>query len=85
MRGQNDMTEWPQKLIDHQGGKFPDYLGLEWTLAERGHMRGVPRHQAASHSPNGFLHAAVVVGFADTACGYGCLITLPEGGRRKCP
>ena len=40
MRGQNDMTEWLQKLIDRQSGKFPDYLGLEWTLAEPGHMRG---------------------------------------------
>jgi 1,4-dihydroxy-2-naphthoyl-CoA hydrolase len=79
MRGQNDMTEWLQKLIDRQSGKFPDYLGLERTFAERGHMRGrfliKPHHIA----PNGFLHAAVVVGLADTACGYGCLITLPEG------
>ena len=79
MRGQNDMTEWLQKLIDRQSGKFPDHLGLEWTLAERGHMRGrlviKPHHIA----PNGFLHAAVVVGLADTACGYGCWITLPEG------
>lgn len=27
----------------------------------------------------GFLHAATVVALADTACGYGCLATLPEG------
>ncbi|MCX7899568.1 MAG: PaaI family thioesterase [Methylocystis sp.] len=73
------MTDLLQKLIARQSGKFPDYLGLEWTLAEPGHLIGrldiKPHHIA----PNGFLHAAVVVGLADTACGYGCYITLPEG------
>ena len=34
-----------------------------------------PEHLA----PNGFLHAAVVVAAADTACGYGCRSLLPEG------
>lgn len=34
-----------------------------------------PQHMA----PNGFLHAATVVGLADTACGYGCTANLPEG------
>src|SRR5678815_4030208 len=28
-------------------------------------------------APNGYLHAATVVGLADTACGYGCLAHLP--------
>ena len=31
-------------------------------------------------APNGYLHAAAVVGLADTACGYGCILSLPEGG-----
>jgi uncharacterized protein (TIGR00369 family) len=31
-------------------------------------------------APNGFLHAATVVALADTACGYGCAASLPEGG-----
>jgi len=34
-----------------------------------------PAHLA----PNGFLHAGTIVSLADTACGYGCLATLPEG------
>ena len=29
-------------------------------------------------APNGYLHAAVVVALADTACGYGCLAHLPD-------
>jgi uncharacterized protein (TIGR00369 family) len=31
-------------------------------------------------APNGYLHAAAVVGLADTSCGYGCILSLPEGG-----
>jgi 1,4-dihydroxy-2-naphthoyl-CoA hydrolase len=34
------------------------------------------RHMA----PNGYLHAASVIALADSAAGYGCMISLPEGG-----
>jgi uncharacterized protein (TIGR00369 family) len=34
-----------------------------------------PQHLA----PNGYLHAATVVAIADTACGMGCRLTLPDG------
>ena len=34
-----------------------------------------PEHLA----PTGYLHAATVVALADTACGYGCLASLPAG------
>jgi 1,4-dihydroxy-2-naphthoyl-CoA hydrolase len=30
-------------------------------------------------SPHGYLHAGVVVTLADTACGFGCLGSLPGG------
>jgi uncharacterized protein (TIGR00369 family) len=30
-------------------------------------------------APNGYLHAATVVALADTSCGYGCFVNLPEG------
>jgi uncharacterized protein (TIGR00369 family) len=30
-------------------------------------------------APNGFLHAASVIALVDSACGYGCLMSLPEG------
>ena len=29
-------------------------------------------------APNGYLHAGTVVTLADTACGYGCILNLPE-------
>jgi uncharacterized protein (TIGR00369 family) len=31
-------------------------------------------------APHGYLHAASVVALADSACGYGCIAGLPEGG-----
>ena len=42
-------------------------------------MRG--RFKVGKHhmAPNGFLHAASVIALADSACGYGCVISLPEG------
>jgi 1,4-dihydroxy-2-naphthoyl-CoA hydrolase len=30
-------------------------------------------------APNGYLHAGAIVTLADTACGYGCILNLPEG------
>jgi uncharacterized protein (TIGR00369 family) len=67
-------------LTERQKGRLPDLLGLEWLEARRGFVRGrfivKPHHMA----PNGFLHAASVIALADSACGYGCVISLPEGG-----
>ena len=30
-------------------------------------------------APNGYLHAGAVIALADTAAGYGCVASLPEG------
>ena len=30
-------------------------------------------------APNGYLHAASVIALADTSCGYGCVVNLPQG------
>jgi 1,4-dihydroxy-2-naphthoyl-CoA hydrolase len=44
-------------------------------------LRVKGRFDVAKHhmAPNGFLHAASVIALADSACGYGCMISLPEG------
>ncbi len=66
------------QLTERQKGHLPDHMGLEWTLAEPGRVRGrfavEPHHMA----PNGFLHAASVIALADSACGYGCIISKPD-------
>jgi uncharacterized protein (TIGR00369 family) len=58
---------------------LPGLLGLEMEGFADGVVRsGVdlrPEHMA----PNGYLHAAVLVALADTSCGYGCMLSLPEG------
>lgn len=60
-------------------GTFPGFVGIE-TLEVgdrlvRMRLAIRPEHLA----PNGFLHGAVVVALADTACGYGTLAHLPPG------
>ena len=58
---------------------LPGHLGIVATHTEPGetHLEfAVARHHMA---PNGYLHAGSIVTLADTACGYGCLATLPEG------
>jgi uncharacterized protein (TIGR00369 family) len=61
-------------------GKLPGHLGIE--VGEVGAGRATMRIPLAEKhlAPNGFLHAATVVALADTACGYGCVASLPEGG-----
>jgi uncharacterized protein (TIGR00369 family) len=62
-----------------QVGFLPDLLGLEWLELRHGFAHGrleVKKHHLA---PNGYLHAATVVTLADTACGYGCIMSLPQG------
>lgn len=67
-------------LTERQAGKLPDHLNLEWLEARNGFVRG--RFSVREHhmAPNGFMHAGSVVTLADSACGYGCFISLPEGG-----
>jgi 1,4-dihydroxy-2-naphthoyl-CoA hydrolase len=58
---------------------LPGLLGLEFVETRSGFVRGrmdiKPHHLA----PNGYLHAASVIALADSACGRGCMATLPEG------
>lgn len=55
-------------------------LGIEFVSLEPGHslLRLPVRRELLA--PNGYLHAGSVVALADTACGYGCMASLPEGG-----
>lgn len=66
------------QLTERQQGALPDLLGLEWEEARPGFIRGrfdvKPHHMA----PNGFLHAASIIALADSACGYGCVLSKPD-------
>ena len=58
---------------------LPEHVGIEWLEISQGMVRGrlmvARRHMA----PNGYLHAATVIALADSACGFGCLMSLPQG------
>ena len=62
-----------------QIGYLPGVLGFEWVELRNGYALG--RFEIAQQhlAPNGYLHAGSVVALADTACGYGCFMSLPEG------
>ena len=62
-------------------GRFPGALGVEVVELEPGRslMRLAIREDHLA--PNGYLHAGAVMGLADSACGYGCVASLPEGAR----
>jgi 1,4-dihydroxy-2-naphthoyl-CoA hydrolase len=51
------------------------HVGPETTPVIEGSMIVQEEHLA----PSGYLHGATVVALADTACGYGCLGSLPAG------
>jgi 1,4-dihydroxy-2-naphthoyl-CoA hydrolase len=72
-------TDWVGQLTERQKGHLPDHMDLEWLEARSGFVRG--RFAAKLHhmAPNGFLHAASVIAMADSASGYGCVISLPAG------
>ena len=73
------MTDAKDTLTERQKGHLPDLLGLVWDEAVRGLVRGRFKVEAHHMAPNGFLHAASVIALADSACGYGCVVSLPEG------
>jgi uncharacterized protein (TIGR00369 family) len=58
---------------------FPGLLGIDFPEAGDGYARAVLELEEKHMAPNGYLHAGTVVGFADSACGYGCILNLPEG------
>lgn len=76
----DDPTELAAWLGKHGADRLPGLLGIEIVRLEPGRCElrlDVDRRHLAS---NGYLHASSVVALADSACGYGCVASLPEGG-----
>jgi uncharacterized protein (TIGR00369 family) len=68
----------PQSLTRLGGGSLPGHLGVVVTQTGA-EMRLELAVQRQHMAPNGFLHAGSILTLADTACGYGCITSLPEG------
>ncbi|MDQ3966022.1 MAG: PaaI family thioesterase [Actinomycetota bacterium] len=68
-----------EELNDRGTGTLPGLIGIEILEAEEGHLRSRLELRDELLAPNGYLHAATVVALADTSCGYGTFVNLPEG------
>ena len=62
-------------------GTLPGLLGVRITTVEDGRVTGEMPVRPDLLAPNGYLHAASVVGLADTVSGYGTRAHLPDGAR----
>ena len=60
-------------------GRLPGLIGIEIDEIEVGHVRMHLPLREELLAPNGYLHAGTVVALADSACGYGCIASLPDG------
>ena len=68
------------QLNEAGSGLFPGLLGIEVLEVADGVVHAQLDVREKHLAPNGYLHAGAVVALADTACGYGCILSLPEGG-----
>ena len=75
------MTDGNQAELfaQRQQGTLPGELGIEWDEVVGGRASGRFTVERRHMAPNGFLHAASVIALVDSACGYGCMTSLPDG------
>jgi 1,4-dihydroxy-2-naphthoyl-CoA hydrolase len=64
---------------ERQEGHLPGELGIQWDEVATGRASGHFTVTRSHMAPNGFLHAASVIALVDSACGYACVASLPEG------
>jgi 1,4-dihydroxy-2-naphthoyl-CoA hydrolase len=60
-------------------GCFPGLVGVDIFEVADGRVRARLPLRPEHLAPNGYLHAGAIITLADTACGYGCILSLPEG------
>jgi len=69
----------PPEITSRQQGTLPDLLGVEVLGIDDNGLHAALNIKPHHLAPNGYLHAASVVMLADTSCGYGCMLNLPQG------
>lgn len=69
----------PEHFNEIFADKLPGYLGIVVTHMNKTEVRAEMEIRQSNIAPNGFLYAGSVVTLADTLCGNGCLVNLPEG------
>ena len=70
------------ELLNERGhDRLPALVGFRVMALEQGLLVAEIDIRPQLLAPNGYLHAATVIGLADTACGYACLAHLPDNAR----
>src|SRR5829696_1921136 len=72
------MMSLPEELNERGTGTLPGLIGVEILEAEKGQLVSRLDLREELLAPNGYLHAATVIALADTSCGYGCFVNLPD-------
>jgi len=68
-----------EQLNQRGNGYLPGSVGIVITGFGPGEMCAELPVTPQLMAPNGYLHAGTIVTLADTASGYGCVASLPEG------
>jgi uncharacterized protein (TIGR00369 family) len=68
----------PQAFEDFGAGYLPDLLGLEMICVEPARVACRAAIRRELLAPHGYVHGGTLVAIADTMCGYGTIIHLPE-------
>ena len=68
-----------QTFQQRQKGTLPGELGIQWDEVAKGRAAGWFTATRGHMAANGFLHAASVIALVDSACGYACVASLPDG------
>jgi 1,4-dihydroxy-2-naphthoyl-CoA hydrolase len=68
----DEWTKWGAEYL-------PGLHGLVFAKVEPKEVIAKVAVRKALMAPNGYLHAGTVVTLADTCCGYGTVMSLPEG------
>lgn len=69
----------PERMTASAEGTFPGLVGMVVTEVTEGRLVARLEVRPELRAPNGYLHAGTVVTLADTLCGFGCRMMVPEG------
>jgi uncharacterized protein (TIGR00369 family) len=74
------LTDFSPAAFERWGmGRLPEQLGVEMLSTDRRHLVARAVVRPTILAPHGFVHGGTFVALADTLCGYGCIVNLPEG------
>jgi 1,4-dihydroxy-2-naphthoyl-CoA hydrolase len=72
------VSELREKLNQAMNGRLPALFGIELVRVAHGEVDAQLELRPEHLAPNNFLHAATVIAIADSACGMGCIASLPQ-------